>query len=166
MGSFRKRGNNYEYRVRMTMPDGTRRQKSFSGPTKAACRARYEKALQEIHEETAQGITLGAFSDIWIDMKEKLVSYRTWKNYFRYLQHYVLPELGRDRPMKDIRPMDIQKMMGSVSHLSDSTRSDILLTAKQLFQSALDNDYIQKDPTKNIRIRKTDEIKEMTVYTP
>lgn len=166
MGSFRKRGNTYEYRVRMTMPDGTRRQKSFCGPTKAACRARYEKALQEIHEDTAQGITLGAFSDIWIDMKEKLVSYRTWKNYFRYLQHYVLPELGRDRPMKDIRPMDIQKMMGSVSHLSDSTRSDILLTAKQLFQSALDNDYIQKDPTKNIRIRKTDEIKEMTVYTP
>ena len=165
-GSFRKKGRGYEYRIWMTMPDGSRKQKSFTGPTKTACRQKYERALQNTNEIITRGPSLGSFAAQWIELKQDTVSYRTWKNYHNYLENYVLPNLDPSRPLTAIKPMDIQKMMASCSHLSDSTRSDILLTAKQLFRCALDNDYIQKDPCKNIRIHKTDEIKELTVYTP
>ena len=165
-GSFRRKGNSWEYRVRMTMPDGTRKQRSFTARSQALCRQKYDEALRQIAEETVVRETLGHFARQWLEMKENLVSYRTYRNYRNYLNRYILPVLGEDRPLREIRPMDIQKMMGSVSHLSDSSRSDILLTAKQLFQCALDNELIAKDPTSRIRIRKTDEIKEIVVFTP
>lgn len=91
-GSFRKKGRGYEYRIWMTMPDGSRKQKSFTGPTKTACRQKYERALQNTNEIITRGPSLGSFAAQWIELKQDTVSYRTWKNYHNYLENYVLPK--------------------------------------------------------------------------
>ena len=165
-GSFRKKGNGYEYRVWVTGPDGTPIQKSFTGKTKVICRQKHEEYIKHMDDVRIEEQTLGAFAEKWIDAKRSMVSYRTWKNYNNYLQNYVLKSLNPKKQISSFKPMDIERMLAQCSHLSDSAKHDILLTAKQLFEAAVRNDYILANPCRNVTIRKTDEIKEVAVFTP
>ena len=84
-GSFRKKGNVYEFRIRIENSDGTNIQKSFTGPTKAACRHKYAEYLKRLDEQRIEEKTLGKYAEQWIEAKKSNVSYRTWKNYNNYL---------------------------------------------------------------------------------
>lgn len=165
-GCYRYRNNGYEYRVRFTDEYGMSYQKSFCGKTKKICREKYNEYVRSAHKEYIPRRTLGSFAEDWIQAKKSSVSYRTWKNYDNYLHNYVLKYLNPRAALTSIKPMDIEKMMSNFTDLSDSAKKDILLTAKQLFESAFQNDLIKKNPCYGIKVHKTDNIPELVVFTP
>ena len=165
-GCYRYRNNQYEYRVRFQDEYGVSYQKSFCGKTKRICREKYNEYVRNTHKEVTPKKSLGAFAEEWIEAKKSSVSYRTWKNYNNYLHNYVLKFLNPKRQLATIKPLDIEKMMSHCTDMSDSAKKDILLTAKQLFDAAYRNDLIKKNPCYGIKVHKTDEIRELVVFTP
>ena len=163
---FRKKGNYYEYRVRIRFPDGTSKQKSFFGKSISECIEKYTNYLRSDKVKPPNKYTVGEYAGIWSEIKSTQVTYRTWKNYDNYLNNYIVKYLGHTTPMENIRPLDIERMMAACSDRSDSSRRHILLTAKQMFSSAVDNDVIPKDPCRKVKVRASDEIRELEVWTP
>ena len=164
--NFRVRSNGrYEYRKLITHEDGTKEQRSFYGKTKSECIRKYEDYLRNDKQISIKRSTLRGFADRWSEVKSAEVSYRTWKNYDNYLNNYVLKILGEKRQISTIKPMDISKMMGLCSDLSDSAKHHILLTANQLFKAAVRNGYCQTNPCEGVKYRKTDELKELEVFS-
>lgn len=164
---FRERANGLmELRLQVTMADGTREQRSFYGKTKTICKQKYEDYIQGERQKADKRKTVDGFAREWIEIKRSQVSYRTWKNYDYYMFSHVVPYLGGNRKLSSIKPMDIEKMMLHCVDLSDSSKHHILLTAKQMFKAAQKNGLIIMNPCDDIKYRKTDELKELVVYTP
>ena len=164
---FRERANGLmELRLQVTMADGTREQRSFYGKTKTICKQKYEEYIQGERQKADKRKTVDGFAREWIEIKRSQVSYRTWKNYDYYMFSHVVPYLGGNRKLSSIKPMDIEKMMLHCVDFSDSSKHHILLTAKQMFKAAQKNGLIIMNPCDDIKYRKTDELKELVVYTP
>ena len=74
---------------------------------------------------------------------------KTYRDYEHRLDMYILPEIGHMR-LKDVKPIHLQKIMRSVSHMSQSRIDKIHQCLGQMFRTAEANDLISKDPTRGL----------------
>lgn len=82
---------------------------------------------------------IGTVSDKWYDHMDNII------------RNVIVPNIG-DIRLKDVKPMHIQAMYNSQLDMSDSHQKKVQLVTRQIFDSALENDLINKDPARRVKI--------------
>ena len=100
-------------------------------------------------------ITLIDYANDWLMRKRKLKE-TTRVNYKKYLTGYIFPELG-NRNIGLITTSDVQKLLDKHSNLAEKTLKDIRGILSQVFQYAISDGFILKNPciSKDIEIPST-----------
>lgn len=114
-----------------------------------------EKKVQELQYQlrhnvptvSAEVVTFGEYSQKWLATKEQR-SIKTYEMYENVLKH---TESLNDTPLDLIRTSDIQLLISNNSN-HPRTCEQVLLTVRQIFDMAVDDDIITKSPCRNIQL--------------
>lgn len=125
------------------------------GKTKreAERKAAQRKALLEAgHKEIKSGHTVRQWASVWY------AAYRTdgteWdKQVKQIMDNHILPAIG-GKLMRDVKPIDLTQLMNQHDDWSKSHKQKLLQVIRQIFSSAVENDIIIKDPSKQVKIGK------------
>lgn len=113
-----------------------------------------QKALKiqslEKEEIIESNMLFKAWAEAWlVTYKENTVTSKTYENYRRLLKKYIYPFIG-NMMLKKVKSAHLQNVMNETSHLSQSTINKIYQTLSQIFEKALSNDLLIKNPAKHI----------------
>lgn len=102
-------------------------------------------------------------------MKDGKVKEHTYRfTYESNVRKYLIPFFGKAK-LKDIKQIDIQRYFNSVANdgkpLAKSTLDKHKMILKSIFDSAIDNDLIYKNPVKNISYPEVSDAKVKRVYS-
>lgn len=114
-----------------------------------------EKKVQELRDQLrhktptlpAEVCTFGEYSQKWLATKEQR-SIKTYEMYENILKH---TEILNDTTLDMIRTSDIQLLISNNSS-HPRTCEQMLLTLRQIFDMAVDDDIIVKSPCRNIQL--------------
>lgn len=148
-GEYEKKNGRYEYR--WTSKDGKRH--SLYSPTLEGLREKEN----EMQKDKLDGIkiegkklTLNDIYHIWEKLKRGLKA-NTFQNYKYMYNQFVEPSLGKYR-ISDIRRSDVRAFYNTLSdvhNLKTSTIDSIHTVVHQVFQIAVEDDYIRYNPSDN-----------------
>lgn len=152
--------------VTMTLPDG--RRKYFRGSTKKEA----EKKRDEAKLSLAMGVNIGDNTTVkelvetWLkDYKEGEVREVSYLNLSYMLNAHLIPALGAMK-VRDVKPAHIKRFVNGLSSLSKGTQKNILGATKSVFNLAVENEIILRNPcAKSIRPA-GEEPKEKNPLTP
>ena len=167
----------YEYKATIGKTfDGKAIRKSFYSPISLddAKRKAEEYKIKQVVIDTV-GVTAETVSDTnfttwarkWLTVyKKSSVTPNTYRNtYENTVERHLIPYFGKAR-LADIRQIDIQKFFASKSdECSASLLHKIKLCLNGIFDSAIENDLIYKNPAKNTSYTSKVEKHEKHVYT-
>lgn len=86
----------------------------------------------------------------WLETyKTGVCADETYRDYITRLDRHILPEIGHIR-LKDVKPVHLQKIMRKCGHLSQSRIDKIYQCICQIFETAEQNDLIQKSPARGL----------------
>ena len=151
--------NDGRYEIKRTIgnkADGTPIKKSFYGRN----RDEALKAYQDyIDNHTAYGLRnkdllFGEWVEKWLYVyKEPDVKPTTFTStYLRPCKNYIIPYFD-GRFLRDINQMHIKEFINSISHLSQSMLDKIVLCLRGIFESAVDNEIIERNPCRKIVVK-------------
>lgn len=163
-GSYRKKDGRVEYRVMVTLPDGSRVRKSFYGKNQKLANAAYEEWMQRSDTDTPRRETVADIGEEWLEIKRDTISYRTYQNYELYWYKHIKPALGKLK-IDRVKPIDIEKLIARTAHLSKSARRHILLTINQIMNTAVRNELCSRNPCDGITIKSGAPLQKIEVFT-
>ena len=129
----------------------------------------YAKTVQELEAKVAEfksqylkgiivddkNLTLGQWAEQWITAYKKDVSYNTYTAYEGCIKRHLLKSPVADIKISKVTPLQLQK---AVNHLAETgltrTVELFVLSLHQIFDSAVENEIIFKDPSKKIKAPK------------
>jgi integrase len=127
------------------------------GKTQAeADRKNYEKkrAYEEGRLTINSSTMFGRWAAEWLETyKRPNVDSNSYKRYERTIRLHL--SLLADLPLKDIRPVHLQRTLNLQEGKSHSNTKKIYLTLRQIFKRAVINDLIAKDPTEGLTMPRT-----------
>ena len=127
------------------------------GKTKSEARekAAAKKALLKANVREVSGErTVKQWAYTWLESYKSGTVGKAWYDETeRFIRLHIVPALG-DRRVRDIKPIDITSMMNRYSDRSESFCKTLLQITRQIFDAALDNDIIVKDPTRRVKVAK------------
>jgi len=130
-----------------------------------------EKELADLRYEVEHGLrgkgdnmTLNAWFEVWLDSLQD-VRESTLVRYTQMFEMYLKEDLGKTR-LKDFKQARIQRHFKKMAEEEYSTKTmkDTLVILKAMFNLAVTNDIINKNPCTGVRIAKTED-KERRVLT-
>lgn len=139
---------------------GKRIQKSFYGSSLAEAKKKAEqyklnKAVTATIGApiTPSSITFGEWANKWAEIyKRPYVSPQTYETLYRYvLDKHLLPYFGT-ASLADIRPMDVQSFFSKQRKYSISLQHKMQITLASIFDAAIENDLVYKNPAKKIKL--------------
>lgn len=138
--------------VTLTLPDGKR--KYFRGRT----RKEAEKKRDEAKLKVAMGVNVGdnttveELTNLWLrDYKAGEVRDSTYINLSVTARTHIIPGLGKLK-VRDVKPAHIKRFLNERSHLAKSSQKAILTITKTIFDLAVENEIILRNPcTKSVR---------------
>lgn len=147
------------YEIRRTIgytADGERVSKSFYGKDKDEALRKfieYKEAAERKRIEQ-KNVTFAEWVDTWLyTFKQHDVKITTFSTtYERPCKLHILPYF-KDRLIKDITQLDIKEFTNSLLDLSQSTIDKITICLKGIFETAIDNDVIDKNPCRKIKTK-------------
>lgn len=96
------------------------------------------------------GMLFKDWAQEWMETyKLSSCSDKTYKDYQRRLDAYIVPEIGNMR-LKDVKQIHLQKVMQRISHMSQSRIDKIYQCINQAFNAAENNDLIVKSPARGL----------------
>jgi site-specific recombinase XerD len=102
----------------------------------------------------SNSITLGAWAKEWIDTYKIGVGYNTMYMYMymykNIVNNYIIEPLGHMK-LQDIKTIHLQKVINENQEKS-CTIEKFKITANQIFEQAINNDLIVKNPMKGVKI--------------
>ncbi|MCM1367554.1 MAG: site-specific integrase [Roseburia sp.] len=105
--------------------------------------------LTDIQPAT-QGMTLLAWLCAFIDVyKSNTVAPETFKQMRRNIRLHIAPNLPDDLPLKDVRPMDIQKVLNAIP--APRTRESVHNLLSGAFRQAVAEQLIEYNPMSKIK---------------
>lgn len=148
-----KKRKDGRYQRKITLPDG--RQKIVYGRTLAELAA----AAEAVRHEASQGIVVGdntavgEWAKIWLEKYKADLRPNTLRMYRDACNVHILPSLGH-LPLRSVRPVHVREVMSGVADMSESLQNKVLITMRQIFQTARQNGLIITDPTDGVKITK------------
>lgn len=168
-GETEKANGGYEYR--WTTPDGKRH--SIYAKTLQKLRELEEQIIIDKHDgikADAKVLTVNDCFGLWKELKRGIKD-STFQNYIYMYEMFVMPNFGRKRIVQ-VRRSDVKRFYNSlVDHrgLKISTVDNIHNVLHQVFQVAMDDNYIRLNPTvrmlKELRISHGHEIEKKKALT-
>jgi len=124
----------------------------------------YAKTIRELEEKAAElrrqvGIgavvdsgntTLGEWADLWLRTYKAGVEYNTLQMYKFTVENYVKAYLGNIK-LKDVKTMHLQQVINENQDKPETLRK-FRLTIVQIFEQAIINDMVVKNPAKGIKL--------------
>jgi len=124
----------------------------------------YAKTIRELEENAAElrrqvgtgtvvsggTITIGEWSDLWLNTYKNGVSYNTRRMYNFIVENYIKLPIGGMR-LKDIKTIHLQCIINENQDKAE-TMKQFRLTVNQVFEQAIMNDMVVKNPAKGIRL--------------
>jgi len=105
----------------------------------------FEGRIDNAHTVT-EGATVWSFIQRWYPLRTAGLKQKTvYTSYDIPINNYIIPKIG-NLPIGDVKPLHIDELMSSIADKSFSFNHKVLVTLKQIFRSAIENDYITKDP--------------------
>lgn len=154
--------------------DGTPIRKSFYSTvslTDAKRQAERYKKEQTIaaatgSPTTVQCITFAEWSRKWLKTyKKPFVSVATYTNTYVYVvEYHLIPYFGTAN-LQDIKPVDIQQFFSDKTRYSRSLLRKFQNTLKAIFEAAIDNDLLYKNPVKYVKLKSDAQSKEKKALT-
>lgn len=154
--------------------DGTAIRKSFystvslTDAKRQAEAYKQEKAVSDAlgGSATTQSVTFSEWSRKWlITYKKPFISVSTYKNtYENCVEKHLIPFFGA-AILSDIRPADVQEFFASKKECSHSLLEKLRTTLSAIFEAAIDNDLIYKNPAKYTKLKSEAEPKKKTALT-
>lgn len=145
--SFDEKRQQYRYRESYLTSNGIGKVKEFRAKKKADLRDKVKKW----HEERKQGldvqtnITVKSWIQEWLTLKQPTIRARTFYDYQKVMQRYVIPSIGHIR-LARLTVADCQQMLNSyTTTLSAGTINDIRRRLKVMIRAAVDQGLIVKD---------------------
>lgn len=148
-----KRRADGRYQRKVTLSDG--RQKIVYGRTEAELKAAVSALLAEDDAGLQVGdhTLVGEWAKIWLNSYKTSLRAATVRMYRGSYNKHIMPVLGC-MELRDVRPVHVRKVMSSISDKSESTQSKVLLTMRQLFETARQNSLLLRNPCDGIKITK------------
>ena len=149
-GESQRKDGSYDFR--WTTPDGKRH--SIYAPTLEELRQRESEIkldqLEGIKAE-AQQLTVNDLFKMWIELKRGLKD-NTFQNYQYMYRMFVLPSFGKLK-IRNIVKSDVKRFYNTLVDergLQASTVDSVHTVLHQLFNLAVDDNYIRGNPTDNV----------------
>lgn len=130
-------------------------------------RKRTEKieALKRGELIVCSSMTVRAWAEQCVETYKTNLSDKALKKYKYFLSHYILEEIG-DLKLKDVKPLTCQKALNKLEGLSVHTIGYVHQIMTFIFQKAVDNELINKNPAKNITRPQGTSYKHRRAFTP
>lgn len=147
--------------------NGMKIRKSFYGRTDKEI----NRKIEEYRQQAAYGpidktITLKAWAERWLETyKTGTVSASTLNTtYENSVKKHIAPYF-KDAKLAAIRAVDIQDFFRTLSSFSPSLVKSVKVTLNQIFEKAIENDLIVKNPVKGTRPKSDKQPAEKRAYT-
>lgn len=113
--------------------------------------ARRTALIEAKVKEYTDTTSVAVWADKWlVGYKEGVVS-DAWYNAMKgIIENYIVPCIG-DMAVKDVKPIDIVRMYNRYSYLSDSYGKKLVQITRQIFDSAEENDLMDKSPARHVK---------------
>lgn len=145
------------YQARFTRFNGQRSEKNFAKISEARSWLNEQRYLDSI---TATGdMTVDEWYNYWIEnFKDGIVKDNTTKNYKQRYEYNIKNEIGLIK-LQNIRQLHCQKILNNMfdsGKYSNGTMELTQITLHALFKGAVENDYLQKNPAENLKLKRRD----------
>ena len=149
----------WKYRERVQIgqdADGNAIYQTVSGNTKQELHIAIVQAIIQITPEMAAQPTIstcplfGQFATNWYEVfKEPTIKPKTRHGYKTRLHAHIIPAFG-DKRLDEVTKEDIQRFMNALAKcdISKSYAGDILCNIRQIFDAAIDDEHIRKNPAR------------------
>lgn len=150
MAKLKKRKDG-RYQRKVTLSDG--RQKLVYGRTLAELNAAEDALRDQDHAGLKVGdhTLVGEWAKVWIDSYKTGLRASTLRMYRGSYNKHIMPVLG-SMELQDVRPVHIRTVMRRIADKSESTQHKVLLTMRQLFETARLNNLVLRNPADGIKI--------------
>lgn len=145
-----KKRKDGRYQKKITLSNG--KQKIVYGRTIAELNA----VADAVRDEDRQGIKVGdntlvgEWAKLWIEKYKADLRLNTIAMYKNAYNTHIMNAIG-DLPIREVRPIHIREVMSKVANKSESLQHKVLITLRQIFDTARQNGLIIKDPTEGIK---------------
>ena len=144
-----------KYRIRWTDNDGKRHSKYLQKRNVTEAREYLKKIMSQREDYFSRGdITLKQFSNNFMKLKKIELGISTYDDYFTMLNNHIIPYFN-ERKLNKIYSVHIvefrsqlAKKKGKSGCLSNRTINKVLIFLHGIFQDAVDDDRILKNPVK------------------
>lgn len=149
MAKLKKRKDG-RYQRKVTLSDG--RQKIVYGRTLAELNAAEDslRAQDQAGLQVGDHTLVGEWAKIWLQSYKADLRASTVRMYRGAYNKHIMPELGM-MELQEVRPIHIRRVMARVADKSVSLQHKVLLTMRQLFETARLNNLILRNPTDGIK---------------
>lgn len=117
--------------------------------------AQYDEETKEVKEST---ITLTQWYNTWLDVyKKNAIRVGTKTHYMMIYTKHIEPFLG-DMLLTDIKPTSVRKLLNDLegNGLGYSTQSRVKIMLVDMFDKAIMDGLLVRNPAKNIKLKKND----------
>lgn len=132
--------------------EGKRKYAYGKTPEEAHDNAVKKKALLEAKvKEYKSNVTVSEWARSWLKTYKKGVTGDKWyKQMSAVIKNQIDDSIG-DMRVVDVKPRHIQGLMNQYADRSESFQKKLLLVLRQIFDSAVENELIDREPTKRIK---------------
>jgi integrase len=149
-----------------TNPDGTAKRVSVYGSTPRELDANIEEARrQSYYGVVDKNTTMSEWADKWLsvykkgDVSEKTYS-ETYKPSAEHIKGYF-----KSAKLSAIRQVDVKEFYNSLSGKSQSLMEKAKITLNAMFEAAIDNELIVRNPARRLRVKSSVEPEEKRAYS-
>lgn len=139
----------YKYRKDYYLPNGKRKTIRSNDPED------FQRKVLKAEQELAAGVNImdpTCVCDLiqqWFSLTKEPYLRDTSLNTLRgTINRYCLPKWFASKKVRDVKPVDIARLMSELNIYSQSTQSKVLQILRSAFQFAVDNDIILKSPVR------------------
>lgn len=143
------------YQARFTTNNGQRVEKNFVKLNDAKAWLNEQRYLDNLINND-ENMTVDDWYNYWIEnYKEGIVKDNTTKNYKDRYRFNIKKEIGNMKlcDVKQIHCQQILNKMYDRGKYSNGTMELVKVTLHAIFKSAVENDYIQKNPADNLKLK-------------
>jgi integrase len=108
---------------------------------------------------------VGTWAEKWMKTYKTKLRGNTIKNYLNAYNNHIAPQL-ENIPLKAVRPVHVQGVMNEVSKFSEDLQRKVLNTMNQIFETAIQNRLISRNPCNGIKITPHSVDERIKVLTP
>jgi len=145
-----KRRADGRYQRKLTLSDGSI--KFVYGKTLAELNAAEDevRALDDKGMNVNDHTLVGEWAKIWLDTYKIKLRASTVKMYRQCYNLHIMPIIG-SMELRNVKPVHVRRVMAEIADTSDSLQHKVLLTMRQLFATARQNNLIVGDPTEGVK---------------